>query len=232
MPNTWTFGPNSGYTASWDGGGPIALSAPAGGGTMNSWEPQDLGSLAVAGLALAALPPSTAADTGLLAQNFDGATAGGTSITTAGTLYLMRLNIRAATTVSNICLAVSGAGNNTGGSTGTFAGLYNPAGTLLSGSADVAASLTSTGFKALPLTTPQALAAGTFAWAAILTNLGTTQPTLCRAAPGINAVINAGLAASALRIAVNGTSLTALPATVTPGSNTAAGALAFWTAFT
>jgi hypothetical protein len=168
------------------------------------------------------LPPWLAADGGLLAQNFDWMAGGSTLLLTGGTLYLLRINIRAALTASNICVAVTSAGNNTGGSTGTFAGLYNSAGTLLSGSADVAATLASTGFKALPLTTPQALSAGTFAWAAILVNLGTTQPTLQRSAAGTQAM-NQNLAAASFRVAVNGTSLTAL-ASITPSANTAAGA--------
>jgi hypothetical protein len=179
------------------------------------------------------LPPGLASDAGLLVENYDGAAASSTVIMVAGTLYLLRLNIRAAITITNICVVVTTAGNNTGGSTGTFAGLYNSAGTLLSGSADVAGSLTSGGIKQLALTTPQALAAATFVWAALLVNLGTTQPTLARTAVPRFEVMNGVSAAGSFRVAANGTLLTALPSpSITPGSNTATGAQAFWVAAT
>jgi hypothetical protein len=167
------------------------------------------------------------ADEGLVACNMeDPAAAASTLIAVAGTLYLLRINAYNQITVSNILVGVSTAGNNGGGSTGTFAGLYSSAGTLLSGSADVATLLTSSNTRVLPLTTPQVLAAGSFAWAALLCNLGTTQPTLTRSAGSV-AALNFNLAAASYRFCVNGTGLTSLPASITPSSNSQTGALGF-----
>lgn len=169
----------------------------------------------------------TYADSGVLAANItDPLAASNTALTIAGTLYLLRVNIYKAITWTNVLLAVTAAGNNTGGSTGTFVGLYNSAGTLLTGSLDVAASLTTAGTRTLALTTPQALSAGTFVWVAILTNLGTTQPTLARSGAAVNTQ-NFNLAAASFRVAVNGTGLTALPPSITPGSNTGTNSLSF-----
>jgi len=183
---------------------------PAGGGTGSttffSWVPGDLSLL--------------------LANMSDLAFAQSTNITTAGTIYIFKIPIRAAVTITNVVWNVTTAGNNTGGSTGTFSGLYNSSGTLLSGSADAAALFTSTGLATVPLTTPQALSAGTFVWAALVTNLGTTQPTLARAA-GSSAAYNAGLTAATFRLAVNGLTQTSLP-TLTPASNTNTNSLFFW----
>jgi trimeric autotransporter adhesin len=171
-------------------------------------------------------PYWTVADSGLLAMNFDPILAAGQQIATAGTLYLLRVNIYKAITWTSVIVGVTTAGAGTPG-TGTFTGLYSSAGTLLSGSADVASSLTSTGTRTLALTTPQALAAGSFVWVALLTNMATTQPTMGRSAAA-NQMLNLNLGATALRAALNGTSLTALPASITPSSNTGTGAQGFW----
>jgi hypothetical protein len=173
--------------------------------------------------------PATAyipADVGLLAANFDDpAMANSTTIMIAGTVYLTKILIRKAITAAKLNIMVTNAGNNTGGSTGTYVGLYNSSGTLLTSSSDVASSITAT-LVALPFTTSQALSAGTFVWAAILVNLGTTQPTLARSAVGIS-VINAGLIASTYRCCVNGTSQTSL-SSITPSSNTTTNALSWY----
>jgi hypothetical protein len=170
----------------------------------------------------------TVADSGLLAWNCEPLSAGSSSLTTAGTLYLMRVNIYKAFTWTNVIISVPTNGSGTPGS-GTFIGLYNSSGTLLSGSADVASSLTSTGAKTLALTSSQALSAGTFVWVALLTNMGTTQPTVSKSGASVGTA-NAGLTAASFRCAVNGTSLTALPGSITPSSNTGTGSLPFWVA--
>lgn len=166
------------------------------------------------------------ADNGLLAvcSELDNTVAG--SVAIAGTLYLQKIPIRVALTATNIWFLISSAGS--GASTGSFTGLYSSAGSLLSGTADIAASITATGAKSVALTTPQSLAAGSFVWAAFLVNLATTQPTPRSIAASSPAAVNLNLAAAVLRTAVNGTGLTALPASITPSSNTATGALPFW----
>ena len=82
------------------------------------------------------------ADDGFLGANSDPSAASGGGLLVAGTLYLARLNVRVATTITNLFYGVSVIG--VGASTGSFAGLYSAAGALLSGSADIAANLTGT----------------------------------------------------------------------------------------
>lgn len=168
------------------------------------------------------------ADNGLLGAVADPYTYRQGQITTAGTVYLVKLPIRVAQTISFLWWDVPTAGS--GASTGSFTGLYSSAGTLLTGSSDIAASLTGTGAPKLTLTTPQALSAGTFVWAAILTNLASTQPNL-GSTPAPSVMLNANLAASAYRVAVNGTAQTSLPSTINPNSNTLTGAFGFWVAW-
>lgn len=160
-------------------------------------------------------------DSGLLVASCDPYAAQATSGNlTAGTLYLMKVWVRYPMTITRLWWIVTSGG--TGASTQSFTGLYSSAGTLLSGSAEISSSLTSAGAKSLTLTTPQALTAGTFVWAAILTNFATTQPILSRVA-GSGELARLNETAATYRAATNGTSLTALPGTITPSSNSLAG---------
>lgn len=162
--------------------------------------------------------PWLPSDNGLILASGDPAQFTGTIAVTAGTVYLAKLTARLAVTLSNLLFAVTSAGSNTGGSGGTFAGLYSGSGALLTGSADAAALLAATGTVTVPLTTPQAIAAGTFVWAALVCNLGTTQPTLQRTSAG-SAANNLGLSAALSRFATAGTLQTSLPSPITPSSN-------------
>lgn len=171
-----------------------------------SWQPSDNG-LLLSSLGDPALPTAT-----------------GTLV--AGTLYLMKLTARTAVTITNLLFEVANVG--VGASAGTFAGLYSAAGALLSGSADVNAAFLAQGPATCPLTTPQPLAAGAFAWAALLVNFATTQPTLTKGATATGNVPNIGLAAAAYRFATNGTGLVALPGSITPAANSPAGLLTLW----
>jgi hypothetical protein len=169
-------------------------------------------------------------DNGLLGASDDiTASLNSTFALIAGTLYLVKLPFRGATTVTNLVWALTLAGS--GASTGSFTGLYNSAGTLLSGSADIATQMTgAVGGIACPLTTPQQVAGGTFGWAAILANLATTQPTLIRVGGGGAGVVpmaNFGLTAATARFASAGNVLSALPASIIPASNSLAGGIAF-----
>lgn len=166
-------------------------------------------------------------DIGIKVANFEPAVAGSTVIAIAGSIYLLKIMIRQSMVVSNVNFIVTGAGNNTNGSTGTFVALYSSNGAQISVSADVAASLTSSGLASLPLAGPVYLTAGTFVWVALVCNLGTTQPTFARAAGSI-VTANAGATAASFWVAVNGTVQTALPTSITPASNTGTNALWFW----
>lgn len=174
------------------------------------WTPQDNGLLV-----------SSGGDPGLITS---------TAILTAGTLYLVKLPIRYALTITSLMFLVSVIAAGT--STTSFAGLYSPAGTLLTGSSDIGTPLKSGGPQSLALTTPQALtpASTAFVWAALLVNFGSTQPTLFKGGAITNNVPNAGLTAATYRWATNGTGLSALPGSITPSSNSSASALTLWCA--
>jgi hypothetical protein len=172
---------------------PSAFVTPA----NSTWTPADNGLQAASG-------PSDAYQSGSVAL-------------TAGTLYLVRINITKAMTVSNVFWPVASAG--TGASTQTFTGLYAFTGTLLVGSADISAQLSVT--PALcPLSAPQAFTAGGFIWAGLLCNYATTQPALFRTGgAGSLTFYDAFNNSSSFRYATHNVGgLTALPGTVTPTS--------------
>lgn len=165
-------------------------------------------------------------DHGMIGWTGDPYTTNGTTTAAAGLLYLWGVKVPIATTVTNICLATSGTAGS-GTSTGTFAGLYNAAGTLLGQTADIGALLVAgAGNKIVPLTAAVAVPAG-FYWVGFVANLSVTQPSM-RSWQNAGASIpswNYNLAAAQSRTAVNGTGLVALPGTITPSSNTITGAI-------
>lgn len=174
-------------------------------------------------LSLAAASPWLPGDNTLLASAGDPFNAQANTTTVAGTLYLMKVPARnSSLLITNIWLGLITVG--AGASTGSFVGFYSSAGSLLSGSADIATSLTTTATAiSNALTTPQTLAAGSFGWIALLVNLASTQPTLAKGVGGGGGagVVNVNLTAANYRFASNGTGLTSLPASITPASNTA-----------
>lgn len=135
----------------------------------------------------------------------------------AGSLYLQKLQIRAACTITNLWWAIQAAG--VGSSTGSYSGLYSSSGTLLSGSADIGTQMTGSNLQSQALTTPQALSAGTFVWAALVVNLATTQPTLYKSGT-ISQAVNANLTPATARTTLQGSGHTTLPASVTPSGFT------------
>lgn len=165
-------------------------------------------------------------DHGLLAWTSDPSLNTGTFSTVNGTVYLARLNIRTTTTVTNIWWA-----QTTGPTTPTagqnFAGVYDSSGNLLS-SASVD-SKTGGGTQSVALGTPQVIAGGSFLWVALVFNAA-TPPVLMRAGGQLAAANIVNLTASTARFAVNGTTQTALPSTITPSSNSQTGVTAFWAA--
>jgi hypothetical protein len=169
--------------------------------------------------------PWIPADNNLLAATDSLAAVDATVQPAAGTLYLVKVPVRAPATFSNIWTVIGTAGVGT--STGSFIGLYSSAGTLLTGSADIGTLLT-TGFvsRELPVTTPQAVTAGTFVWVGFVINMP-TMPFLRQLNNG-TVVANVGLTAASYRFCTAGTGLTALPGSITPASNTAPTISPFW----
>lgn len=166
--------------------------------------------------AIAYLAPS---DASVLAWNFDLRFANGQSTATAGTLFMARLEVLSAITATNLILAVQTAGSSLTASQ-NFAGLYNSAGTRLAQTADQSGTWTSTDIKEMALTSPVALTAGTY-YIGILAN-GTTPPQFVRTidSSGLTSFANRGTTVATARWSIDGTGLTALPASVTMGSRT------------
>ncbi|MFG3154219.1 hypothetical protein ACGF7W_19495 [Streptomyces sp. NPDC048219] len=136
--------------------------------------------------------------------------------TTAGVLYLAKVDIaNRATVVSNILVGVVTAGATlTAGQ--NVVGLYNSSGTLLATSADQSTAWTSTGLKTAAIT-PQTLAVGSY-YVAILAN-GTTRPVFATGGGhGQDSITNVGLTTANAAFLTLGSGLTALPSTITLGS--------------
>lgn len=174
----------------------------------------------------------TPADNALLGANDSLAAAGGSNTAISkGTVTMMKIPIRSAGTVTNLVFGLGASG--TGASTGTFVGLYSSLGVLLSGSADVGTLFTAAApsIVTAPLATAQPVSPGTFVWGALLSNLGTTQPSLFRLG-GVGSVtlLNLGLTAASLRFCTNGTG-TALGTQLTVTSNTPTSAFTFWVGY-
>lgn len=176
----------------------------------------------------------TPADFGFLAWNYDVGTAASNSGPTTNVINLIRVNVRQAISVTNVVLAIATAGSGlTSGQ--NFAGLYAgqtagpyTAGQLIGTSVDQTAAWGSAGLKTVALASgPFAIPANTFVWVGIVSNTGTSTPAFYRVVNSTASALNGGLAVAASRWATNGTATTALPASVTPASNTQVG-IGFW----
>jgi len=168
------------------------------------------------------VPTWAPSDGGLLAAVCDPYLVRDTQLLTAGSVYMVRVDVTKQITVTNICFNVSTVG--AGASTGSFAGLYTggltPA--LIAQTADIGTQLvTAAVFIAAPLTTPQVIGAGQY-YIGIVENLATTQVTLSKTA-AVGPMVNLGQ--TSLRGALGGTALSALPAAPTL---VAAGLQALW----
>lgn len=166
------------------------------------------------------------ADVGLLGWAYDPLAATTTSLSIAGRVYLVALWVRQPTLLSNAWIQVTtGATGATAGQ--NFLGLYNSAGTQVAVTADISASLGTTGAKTAAFTTPYSAPSGQY-WMGMVFNAATTLPTLASAISASN-YGHLNNAAANYRFAVNGSGATALPASITPASNSTTNALTFWT---
>jgi hypothetical protein len=145
----------------------------------------------------------------------DNATSGKAGI--AGTLYLAGFSIPRPVTITKLAW-----GNNTAGvapvTNENWIGLYSASGAKLAG-VNVDARVTTPGAWKETVTAV-ALSPGTY-WVAYLFN-ATTMPQPFRLGDVSAGLMNLGLSASTLKYAINGTGLTALPSSITPGSNVSA----------
>lgn len=158
-------------------------------------------------------------DHGLVAWAYDPGLCTNSSATVSGTVYLTKVRAARDVTVGTLYWWVAtAAATPTAGQ--CEVGLYASDGTLLA-SANVDGDVTSTGLKATAITA-QDLTAGEFYWVALVFNAA-TPPAVARMAglAGLGAAVNVGLTADRYRYAIAATAQTALPATITPGSNAA-----------
>ncbi|WIM97698.1 hypothetical protein ACTOB_001246 [Actinoplanes oblitus] len=163
-----------------------------------------------------------AGDHGLLGWNFDPALSIGSTILGAnGTLYLARIKVPKAITVTNLhvhCTSV-GATLTTGRN---FAALFTAAGARVASTVDQSTAWTSLGLQTMALTSAQAIAAGDY-YVGFYGN-GSTLPTFARGT-SLSAA-NTGLAAPNFRFASADTGLTtAMPSNI--GAQTAL-SVAYW----
>lgn len=179
------------------------------------------GDLYAAGNALGQANP---ADHNLIAWAYDPALAINGQLVTNGTVYLVKVHVPVGASATKVYWHVSTVGV-TAVAGQNHVGLYSLAGTRLA-TTGVDADVTSTGLKTTTIAS-QALATGGDYWVALVFNAA-TAPTLARSngLTGAGGLINVGLSPAAYRFATAGTGQTALPASITPGSN--AQGLALW----
>lgn len=172
------------------------------------------GHLAVTGHALG---QDTPAVHGVAAWAYDPALAVNSTQPNSGTVYLTRVDIAADVSVTRLYWWI---GNEAFGAVAgqNAVGLYSPAGTLLA-AVNVDATVTTAALKITDIPA-QALTAGSFCWVAMLFN-ATGTPGLTRGTgwTGVGLAANLGLAPAEYRFAMNGSGLTALPASLNLAAN-------------
>jgi hypothetical protein len=138
----------------------------------------------------------------------------------AGTLLLARAMPAQAATAAALYVRVTTAGT---GVANAYVGLYSAAGVLLGASAELSATLSSTGYKRVPLVAQAgrslACSVGVPVWAGFLVGAYTALG-LNRAGVAPDLLNGAGVLAGALRCGNVGAALTALPASFDPATMT------------
>lgn len=186
------------------------------------WTDKDVdlaGALTVQGFAVGQPDALGPGDNNMVAWNYHPAGVSTTgSLLTSGTLYLNKVVFRNKKSSVTKLWRIQGTAGATPTSGQNFMGLYDSTGALLS-SVNIDAQVTdSNGPKSATLDTPLSnLVAGTY-FVGLLFNAGTV-PVIYRTAQPFTADAMANQSASQYNHATNGTSLTALPSSVTLSSN-------------
>lgn len=168
------------------------------------------------------------ADQGFVTWTYDPAMAANGTNTISGTVYLARVILRYSATVSKVMLSIaSGAATVTANQ--NFVGIYDSTGTrqAVTAAGSIDSALTSAGVLTATLSTTPTLAAGMY-WVAFVNNA--TTPAQLGRASALASTPNANLTNANYRFAVNGTSQTSLPASITPASNTVTNSFSMWAA--
>lgn len=165
-------------------------------------------------------PPETwlPSDNNLIAAAFDPASCDDNgSSPISGTVYMIAVNVRYATTISYLHAVIGVAGSGLTNNQ-CYLGLYSSSGTLLAQTANQSTSWTTAGNVKAALTSSYNAAAGTY-YVAILAN-GTTRPYFaCGSALGANFTPgNANLTAATARFGRGPASRTSLPSSITMSS--------------
>ncbi|MDH2425793.1 hypothetical protein, partial [Sphaerisporangium sp. TRM90804] len=167
------------------------------------------------------------ADHGLAAWTLDPVTLSTSGFTpTAGVLFLARVRLGRQLTLSGAHLYITASGT---APTNCYVGVYDSSGALQAATADQAGAWTGTGLRSPAFAAPYSAPAGLY-WVAVLIG-GGTPPALARGAMGggFSGMANVGATVASSRFATIGSGLTALPASITPGSLTPANQ-ALWAA--
>ena len=170
---------------------------------------------------------ATASMLGLKAMPYDPALAAANTVLTSGTVFMIKVILPVAATISTVTFNLFSAGVLTAGQ--NFVGLYDSAGTRVAVSADQSVDWAGApGNRDVALVAPFAAAAGNY-WVAILSNGGTPIGVTRSVSNAIVAgTINHGLTIAAARWTTGPTAQTTLPASITMGTRTLSGT-AFWT---
>jgi len=161
-----------------------------------------------------------AVDAGWLAWNYDPLSIQGSTGLTTGVLFMARIDLPVAATVSTLYYAINTAGVGlTSGQ--NLAGLYDSSGNLLAQTADQSGNWNTLGFKSTSLVSGVPLSAGTY-YLGFLSNASTTPAGLLRSsAMGSQATtVNVNLPNATARWTTTGSGLTALPSPVTMSGRT------------
>lgn len=188
----------------------------------------------VAAYVAGVLPNGAAADQDLLGRTWDEAVVmTGTILPAAATMYFCRISLRAAMTVTNVCLYMNTVGNTL---TNSFVALYKSDGTKLGQSADQSTAWGAggtTGPLTIALTAPVAVPApastNDFVWAVIYVGAATTLPTFGRGLTSSSALINLGTSTSRRRYGSAALASTTTLTSVTP-SSMAQASTSYWMA--
>ncbi|MGW0578754.1 right-handed parallel beta-helix repeat-containing protein [Streptomyces sp. NPDC002920] len=204
-----------GYTASWRTSG----TGPSTGGIVDVYQPYIPDTPARHGWAEWAYDPIvTGAGTG--------------QATTTGTLYLLKVPARTGGTVSNIIATIgSTAPAGTLTTAQNLAAIFDDTGARIAITGDQTTAWATSGLKTMALTASVTLQAGRDYYIGIL-SVGSsgTAAVFIRSAGGVTTTPNGGQANAAQRFSVNGTSLTAIPSSLTLSSSSGSGAQPYWAA--
>lgn len=171
-----------------------------------------------------ALPPAgefTPADFGLLAWAYDWTETINQTATVNGTLYLGQFILRSTQLISTLWTSIAQAAAGPVANQNYLA-VIDSTGVrrAVTAAGAIDAATTSTGPLSQAVTVPFTAQAGTY-WLAALFNAAT--PCQLARASGFQATPNVNTSGATLRWAVNGTALTAIPSSITPGSNSSSG---------